>query len=106
MAIIQTQTTLTTAQQVKSQIDGSVNALLNQMKIVYLQNFGRVWKPTNYTTAELLGQYGSDATQLFILSALLRDTILEADPDSLPAETLTPLLPVTFHTNGTVTINP
>ena len=88
----------------KKRIDSSINNLFKQMNHIYLENFDLVWNSNDYTASELLALYGESGTELFRLSGLLRDTIESSVTGTLPENKKTPLKPVEFNQDGSVTI--
>ena len=90
----------------KQQIQLTVKAMFDQMVDLYNRNFDLVWNAPGYTPAEILARFGTDGTDLFRLSAILRDTIEAAKPGTIAENKKLPPVAVTFNEDGTATITP
>lgn len=78
--------------------------LLDQSIRTVVQNWNNVWENENLTPAEVLVSMGTDAVEIFRISALFTACIYEIDPTFLDAKYLSAGLPYTAHEDGTITL--
>ena len=108
MAIIgnNTQTQAVQLANAKQQIDQAINNLFVQMRATYITNYNAVWNSADYTPADILALYGVNGAELFRLSALLAQTINDANAGTLAPEqcTVPAGVSVTVNQDGSVTV--
>jgi hypothetical protein len=104
MAIINTPSTLTTAQKqakAKATINGGVNALYRQMLTTYNSAMESVWANADgLTPQEVFNAFGTNGGELVRLATLLKTTINTATPNTIPDSSVS----LTVNNDGTVTV--
>jgi hypothetical protein len=78
------------------------SGLWSQMVSGYNNGLAQLWHPSDCTTQEVLQELGTDAAQLFQLSAALRNFINDIAPGTLAEPELPPLV---YHDDGRVTLD-
>ena len=104
MNIFNTTKELTKAQKLKGFVDSikqSNKVSLDILKQSHDINFNNIWNNGNFTPQEIFNEFGTDAVQLFQVSAATQEFIKMCDPDY---EILVPPVEFTINEDGTVTV--
>ena len=72
------------------------------LRMQHTQAFNRVWNNPNFTAAEIVSAFGTDALALFQLSGAIQQILKTADQEYVP---LVPPLAFTTNADGTVSVN-
>ncbi len=72
----------------------------------YKKLMNAFWNTPDVDPQDICDRLGTKAAKMFILGGMLRDLILEEDPDALPDELLYPVRLPTINPDGTVTLAP
>jgi hypothetical protein len=90
-----------TVDNVVASIKSSNQALYNTILNAVASGFKSVWDNKKFTAQEIFDGFGTDAKDLFILSASLQDLIKHVNPDYQP---IAPPKDFTINEDGTVTV--
>lgn len=68
----------------------------------YENGMANLWSPTDCTAEEVLAELGTDAAQIFALSAAMREFVNTIRPGTIPPPDLPPFI---VHADGRVELN-
>jgi hypothetical protein len=96
-----TQPTPPTLAETVKRVKFKSKGLHTKMNDLHAEIFRDVWHNPNFTPAQIIGEFGTNAKLLFEVSSLIQTCLARTDEKYQP---LTPTSPVTLNDDGTVTL--